>query len=80
MAKQYRVVATEYLRKVVTVDADSEKEVHKRVSDAWFNGEFLLDGRDFNGAEFYVLGEDEDDGSEKFEHIDRKNSGIPDDD
>ena len=55
--KKYRVAVTELLRKVVIVEAKDESEAHQRVSDAWQNGEYLLDGRDFDGAEFHVLGE-----------------------
>ncbi|MBQ9664590.1 MAG: DpnD/PcfM family protein [Oscillospiraceae bacterium] len=79
MAKQYRVAVTEFLRKVVTVEAESEKEAHKRAADAWYNGEYLLDSRNFNGAEFYVLGEGDEDGSDKLEHVDGKDAGMPDD-
>ena len=71
--KQYRVAVTELLRKVVVVEAESEAEAHQRASDAWQNGEYLLDGRDFDGAEFHVLGEY--DGSEEkhLDHVDGKN-------
>lgn len=75
--KQYRVAVTELLRKVVVVEAADEAEAHQRVSDAWQNGEYLLDGKDFDGAEFHVLGES--DGLEedkRLEHVDGKNAEV----
>lgn len=55
--KKFRVAVAELLRKVVVVEARDEEEAYLRVSDAWRNGEYILDGRDFDGAEFHVLGE-----------------------
>ena len=75
--KQYRVAVTELLRKVVVVEAADEAEAHQRVSDAWQNGEYLLDGKDFDGAEFHVLGES--DGLEedkRLEHVDGKSTEV----
>ena len=71
--KLYRVAVTELLRKIVTVEAKDEEEAHRRVSDAWQNGEYLLDGRDFNGAEFHVIGEaDPDEAGKDAERVDPK--------
>ena len=74
MAKghEYRVVVTEVLRKVVAVEAKDEKEAHQRVSDAWQNGEFLLDSSDLEGAEFHVLDESEGTGEKNLERVDGK--------
>ena len=55
--KKFRVAVAELLRKVVVVEARDEEEAYLRVCDAWQNGEYILDGRDFDGAEFHVLGE-----------------------
>lgn len=74
--KLYKVAVTELLRKVVLVEATDEAEAHQRVSDAWQNGEYLLDGKDFDGAEFHVLGES---GGTEDKHLDRvegKNAGA----
>ena len=76
MAKQFKVAVTEYLRKIVTVEAETESEAHKRVSDAWQNGEYLLDGRDFDGAEFFVIGEADEDSVGNLERVDGKNAGV----
>ena len=70
--KKYRVAVTELLRKVVIVEAKDEQEAHQRASDAWQNGEYLLDGRDFDGAEFHVLGESEDDEEKDIIMVDGK--------
>ena len=69
--KTYKVAVTEVLRKVVLVDAVNEKEARRRAEDAWTAGELLLGDRNFNGTEFYVLGEA--DGTEKeLERVDEK--------
>ena len=77
--KKYKVAVTELLRKIVVVEAKNEAEAHQRVSDAWQNGEYILDGRDFDGAEFHVLGES--DGSEemRLEDVDGKNAEVAED-
>ena len=77
--KQYRVAVTELLRKVVVVEAANEAEAHQRVSDAWQNGEYMLDGKDFDGAEFHVLGESDGTEDKRLEHVDGKNAGADED-
>ena len=57
--KTYRVAITETLRRVVTVEAADEDDAHQKVSDAWHNTEYILEADDFEGVEFYVLGEGE---------------------
>ena len=76
--KMYRVVVTEILRKTVVVEAGSAEEAHRRVSDAWQNGEYLLDGKDSDGAEFYVAGEwDGEEGDKDLDWVDGKYSEVP---
>ena len=70
--KVYKVVVTELLRKIVTVEAKDEKEAHRRVSDAWQNGEYLLDDSDFDGAEFHVLGKWDGEGEKSTFAVDPK--------
>ena len=53
----YRVAVTEIFRKVVSVEARSEREAHQRAWDAWNNTEIILSMNDFDGAEMSVLGE-----------------------
>jgi len=77
--KTYRVAVTELLRKIVVVEAADEAEAHQRVSDAWQNGEYLLDGKDFDGAEFHVLGESDGTEDKRLEHVDGKNAGADED-
>lgn len=77
--KTYRVAVTELLRKIVVVEAADEAEAHQRVSDAWQNGEYLLDGKDFDGAEFHVLGESDGTEDKRLEHVDGKNAGVDED-
>ena len=77
--KKYKVAVTELLRKVVVVEAKDEAEAHQRVSDAWQNGEYVLDGRDFDGAEFHVLGESDGTEEKRLDHVDAKNAGADED-
>ena len=55
--KIYKVAITEIYRKVVSVQAQNEREAHQRIWDAWQNTEIILDENDFEGAEMSVLGE-----------------------
>lgn len=78
--KTYKVVVTEILRKTVVVEAGSAEEAHRRASDAWQNGEYLLDGKDFDGAEFYVAGEwDGEEGDKDLDWVDGKDTEVPGD-
>lgn len=70
--KTYEVVVTELRRKVVLVDASNETKAHQRVSDAWYNGEYLLTEKDFDGAEFHVLGEHDGNTKQNFLHVEGK--------
>ena len=62
----YRVAVTEIYRKVVSVEARSEREAHQRAWDAWNNTEIILGMNDFDGAEMSVLGEGHEDNCGKF--------------
>jgi len=66
----YKVAITETSRKIVAVEAQSQAEAHRRVSDAWEAGEVYLDETDFDGLEVYVMGEANPD--ETLFKIDRK--------
>jgi len=71
--KRYKVAVTEILRRTVMVEAETENEARRRAEDAWKNGEILLGDRDFEGSEYYVVGEAESDESDKhLERIDSK--------
>ena len=77
--KKYRVAVTELLRKVVVVEAKDEAEAHRRASDAWQNGEYILDGRDFDGAEFHVLGESDGEEDKRIEQVEGKDPEVTED-
>ena len=71
--RMFKVAVTELLRKTILVEAGTESEARRRAEDAWRNGEILLGDRDFEGTEYFVLGESTDDESEKqMERIDPK--------
>ena len=73
--RTYKVAVTEVLRKTILIEAASEKEAHRRAEDAWQTGEILLGDRNFEGAEFYVLGEaDGGEGEDTMERVDRKDA------
>ena len=63
--KKYKVAVTEQLRRTVVVEAHGEQEALRRTEDAWKNGEILLGDRDFEGTEYFVLGESDGDESDK---------------
>ena len=53
----YKVAITETRQRYVSVEANTSTEAHRRVSDAWHNGEVILNDDDFEGVEVYVIGE-----------------------
>jgi hypothetical protein len=64
---------TELLRRVILVEAADEEQARQRASDAWHNSEVILSAEDFEGAEFYVVGEaDGSEGEKNLERIDSK--------
>ena len=74
--KRYYVSVTEHLNKVVSVDADSEKEAVQKVQDAYDGCDIILDSENFSG-ERIELGDDqeysrevEEDDSSSLQHID----------
>ena len=83
--KRYYVSVTETLNKVVSVDAESEKEAVQKVQDAYNNSEIILDSDNFCGetveAEddqgFYI--DYEKNYGETYQHIDEPNweSNLP---
>ena len=74
--KRYYVSVTETLNKVVSVDADSEKEAVRKVQDAYDGCDIILDSENFS-CERIELGDDqeywkevEEDDSSALQHID----------
>ena len=74
--KRYYVSVTETLNKVVSVDAESEKEAVQKVQDAYNNSEIILDSDNYCGKtveveddqQFYA--DYEKDYGETYQHID----------
>ena len=56
--KRYYVSVTETLNKVVSVDADSEKEAVQKVQDAYDGCDIILDSENFS-CERIELGDDQ---------------------
>ena len=74
--KRYYVSVTDTLNKVVSVDAESEKEAVQKVQDAYDGCDIVLDSENFS-CERIELGDDqeywrevEEDDSEALQHID----------
>ena len=74
--KRYYVSVTETLNKVVSVDADSEKEAVQKAQDAYDGCDIILDSENFS-CERIELGDDQDywreveeDDSSALQHID----------
>ena len=57
--KRYYVSVTETLNKVVSVDAESEKEAVQKVQDAYDGCDIILDSENFS-CERIELGDDQD--------------------
>ena len=55
--KIYKVAVMEVYRKVVSIEANNEREAHQRARDAWNNTEIILNQDDFEGVEMSVLSE-----------------------
>ena len=70
--KDYRILITEIRQKTMRVEASSEQEAQRRAEDAWKNAEVILDAESFQGAEFHVLGDDEDPIGKSTERIEEK--------
>ena len=74
--KRYYVSVTETLNKVVSVDAESEKEAKQKVQDAYDGCDIILDSENFS-CERIELGDDqeywreaEENGNTVLQHID----------
>lgn len=50
--KEYDIKITETLEKTVTVQAESEAAAEKKVKDAYYNQEHILDADNFTGVDF----------------------------
>lgn len=74
--KRYYVSVTETLNKVVSVDAESEKEAVQKVQDAYNNSDIILDSDNFAGEQIEIEDdqqyweEAEKDGNTALQHID----------
>ena len=49
---KFEVLIMETLEDIVTVEAENENEALRQVEDAWKNGEYILDSKNFTGVEF----------------------------
>ena len=72
---KYYVEVTELLKKVVSVEADSEKEARRKVEDAYDNEDIVLTSDDFDAhdLDFCVDQEfhkEEEERGVTFQHID----------
>jgi len=52
--KEFNVIITETLRKVVTVEAETAEDAEEIVDAAWHNSEYILEAEDFDGVEFTI--------------------------
>ena len=58
MSKNYRVEVQETYQRVFNkVNAESDDEALKKVSDEFIKGHILLDWNDFVGREYHILNE-----------------------
>lgn len=70
--KRYYVSVTETLNKVVSVDADSEKEAVQKVQDAYDGCDIVLDSENFLGEVIEIEPDQQfcSDYDDSYEHID----------
>lgn len=70
--KRYYVSVTEHLRKVVSVDAESENEAVQKVQDAYNNSDIILDSENFAGEVIEIEPDQQfySDYDDSYEHID----------
>lgn len=52
---KYKVEMTEYLQRIIEVEAKDEKEAYAKVKQMYNNGEIVLDADDFTDKEINVL-------------------------
>lgn len=57
--KMYDVEITETLQRTVSVDANSQEEAERIVTEAWNDGVYVLDSTDFIDVDFKTVGERE---------------------
>ena len=69
--KRYYVSVTETLNKVVSVDADSEKEAVQKVQDAYDGCDIILDSENFAGEQIEL-----DDDQEHWREVEENDSAA----
>ena len=57
--KKFDVEITETLQRTVSVEAVSQEEAEKIVTEAWNNEDYVLDSTDFVSVDFKTVGEQE---------------------
>ena len=57
--KKFDVEITETLQRKVSVEAASQEDAERMVTQAWNNQDYVLDSGDFTGVEFKTVGEHE---------------------
>lgn len=57
--KKFDVEITETLQRKVSVEAASQEDAERMVTQAWNNQDYVLDSGDFNGVDFKTVGEHE---------------------
>ena len=57
--KKFDVEITETLQRRVSVEAASQEDAERMVTQAWNNQDYVLDSGDFTGVDFKTVGEHE---------------------
>ena len=57
--KKFDVEITETLQRKVSVEAASQEDAERMVTQAWNNQDYVLDSSDFTGVDFKTVGEHE---------------------
>ena len=57
--KKFDVEITETLQRTVSVEAASQEEAERMVTESWNNDDYVLDSKDFIDVDFKTVGEHE---------------------
>lgn len=57
--KKFDVEITETLQRTVSVEAASQEEAERMVTEAWNNDDYVLDSKNFIDVDFKTVGEHE---------------------
>lgn len=52
--REFEVTVTEMLKKKVVIEAETAQEAEIEATERWYNGDYIIDGKNFAGVTFDV--------------------------